>query len=280
MNPDKLLTPIVLIFLLAGLIAGCDTISSDNRSGEGVVKLQFKTVGNSSAKTASSGNTIMDHDSLSVEGTNGTLQIDDIRFIVDKFKLEPADTDEEEDSLDTNTEEIDSEPFFVDLPLSNDTLSLGGDRVQPGIYEELEFEVDDLDFDDEEEGEDQEHQALADSIRAEFPDWPDEASMVIVGTFTPTDGDPRSFKVFAKAEIEIEREFNPPLEVTESNMQQVLTVRINPTQWLLREDGSVINLSNFDWDEHQELLEFSAKFKDGVEEIEVEEEEFDEEDDD
>ncbi len=277
----KLYIPILASAFLLFMAAGCDTIGSGDKQGEGTVKLQLKTVNSSSAKSASSGNRTLDHDSLSVSGSNGTLQIDDVRFIVEKFKLEPADTDEEADSLDTEVEEFESEPFFVDLPLTEDTLSLATDQIQAGFYEELEFEVKDLDFDDgDEEDDDAEHQALADSIRAEFPDWPDEASMIIVGTFTPTDGSPQAFKVFAEAEIEIEREFNPPLEVTESNMQDVLSVRIDPSQWLLLDDGTVIDLSAWNWDDHQELLEFEAKFKEGVQEIEVDEIEIDDEEDD
>ncbi|WP_176466247.1 hypothetical protein [Aliifodinibius salipaludis] len=179
------------------------------------------------------------HDSLLIEGTNGTLQIDDIRFIVAEFELDPSEADDNS----TELEEFESEPFFVDLPFVDEALSLANNQIQAGLYDELEFEVENLDFEDEEEGEDEEHQTLADSIRSEFADWPNEASMVIVGTFTPTDGDPQSFTVFAEAEIEIEREFNPPLEVTENNIQQVVSVRINPTTWFKQSDGSVIDLT-------------------------------------
>jgi len=100
-----------------------------------------------------------------------------------------------------------------------------------------------------------------------------------VGSFTPTDGDPQSFTVFAEAEIEIEREFNPPLEVTEDNMQQVVSVRINPTKWFERSDGSVIDLTQYDWEQQQQLLEFEAEFENGVEEIEVDEDDSDDDDD-
>lgn len=279
MKINKLLWTATLFTFLTVMVTSCDTTSSDTQVGKGNVQLQFKTVPGSFNKAFSTGSNIMtQHDSLVVEGSNGSLHIDDIRFIVEKFKLEPADNGD--DTAEAEPEEFEAEPFWIDLPLGEDTLSLGNSQIQAGLYEELEFEVKDLDFDDEEEGEDQEHRALADSIRAEFPDWPNEASMVISGSFTPSDGEPQPFKVFAQAEIEIEREFEPPLEVTEDNMQQVISVRINPTRWLLNEDGTVFDLSQYDWDDHQQLLEFEAKFKDGVEEIEVDEEEFDEDEDD
>lgn len=264
--------------------AGCDMLGTSDSPGQGMVHLQFKTVNSSSPAKAAS-----NHDSLIVEGSNGTLVIDDIRFIVEEFELE-----REDDACEDNTaeggddcEEFESKPFFVDLPLNNDTLSLANDDIRPGLYEELEFEVKDLDFDeegeDEDEGENEEddamHQALADSIRSIFPAWPDDASLVITGTFTPNDGEARSFKVFAEAEIEIEREFEPPLEVTDENMDQVVSVRINPSRWFEKSDGTVFDLSQYDWDENQMLLEFSAEFKDGVEEIEVDDDrDFDDDD--
>lgn len=277
MKLTKLLTFTTLIALLIGFITSCDTTSTNTEPGEGNVVLQFKTVsGSTSSKAVSSANTTSSaHDSLIIEGTNGTLRIDDIRFIVAEFELDPSDADDDS----TELEEFESKPFFVDLPLGDETLSLANSLIQAGFYEELEFNVENLDFEDVEE-DNEERQALADSIRSEFADWPNEASMVVVGTFTPTDGDPQSFKVFVDAEVELEIEFNPPLEVTEDNMQQVLSIQINPTKWFLRSDGSVIDLNQYDWDEYQQLLEFEAEFENGVEKIEVDEEDFDDDDDD
>lgn len=275
-----------LFALLAFFITSCDTTSTktEPEKGEGTVELQFKTVsGSSPAKTASSGTFASTHDSLTIEGTNGTLQIDDIHFIVSEFELEPADVEGGSEEI----EEFESQPFFVDLPLGEEVLSLANSQVQAGLYEELKFKVEDLDFDDEADeyeegdgnGEEEEHQALADSIRSGFSDWPDEASMVLTGTFTSTDGQPQRFKVFAKAEIEIEREFNPPLEVTEDNIQQVVSVRINPAKWLEKEDGSVLDLTQYDWDQYEELIEFEVEFENGVEEIEVDDDDFEDDDD-
>lgn len=278
MKLKNVLPSLAILAFLISVLVSCDTTSTNSDQGTGNVKLQFKTVTGSHGKTLSANNIMSDHDSVTVGGSNGSLQIDDIRFIVEKFKFEYEDDGcAEADTLEgPDCEEFEAEPFFVDLPLNGDTLSLANDEIGTGLYKKIEFEVKDLDFENEEEGEDQEHQALADSIRSEFPEWPDEASMIITGTFTPTDGDPQPFKVFAKAEIEIEHEFEPPLEVTDDNMQRVVSVNFNPARWLQQEDGSVVNLAEYDWDEHGKLLELSAKFKDGIEEIEVDEEEFDE----
>ncbi|WP_138429181.1 hypothetical protein [Fodinibius saliphilus] len=268
MKFHKVLSPFIALLFLISVLAGCDTTNANSVSGEGEVAIQFKTVsGSTTGKAVSSGNTTSSsHDLLLIEGTSGKLQVQDIRFIVAEFELDPSDADDDS----TELEEFESEPFFVDLPLGEENLGLTNNQIQSGLYEELEFEVEDLDF-GEKEGENEEYLALVDSIRSEFTDWPNEASMVIVGTFTATDGDTQSFKVFAKAEIEIEREFNLPLEVTEDNIQQVVSVRINPTKWVEQSDGS----SQYDWDENQQLLEFEAEFENGVEEVEVDDGNFD-----
>lgn len=281
MKLKKLLSVTFLLTFLTGILAGCNIFESDDKVAKGDVQLQFKTTpSGSSAKTVAGGYYMADHDSLVVDGSNGTLQIDDIRFVIEEFKLEPTEADEEEDTLDTESEEFEAGPFWVDLPLGVDSLSLATSQIQTGIYKELEFNVEDLNLDEEDDEDNEGQRALADSIRVEYPDWPDEASMVLTGSFTPSDGNRQSFKVFANAEIEVEREFEPPLEVTEDNIQEVLSVNINPTKWFLRSDGTVIDLSGYDWDQTQELLEFESEFEEGVEEVEVDEKRDDEEDDD
>lgn len=272
MKLKKLLSFTFLVIFLIGFITGCNIFDSDDKVTKGDVQLQFKTTPTgSSAKTVAGGYYMADHDSLVVDGSNGTLQINDIRFVVEEFKLEPSESDEEEDTLDTKSEEFEAGPFWVDLPLRVDSLSLATGQIKTGVYKELEFNVEDLNLDEEDDEDNEGHRALADSIRVEFPDWPDEASMVLIGSFTPSDGNKQSFKVFANAEIEVEREFNPSLEITEDNVQEVLSVKINPTKWFLRSDGTVIDLSGYDWDQTQELLEFEAEFEEGVEEVEVDE---------
>jgi hypothetical protein len=277
----RLLKIISSAAILIGLLSGCDDngTSSQLNSGNGDVKIQFKTSTTTPAKTATNYNTTLATDSLIIRGNNGTLRIDDIRFIVNKFKLEPSDVDEEADSLDSEAEDFEVGPFWVDLPLNADSLTLGDSPITAGVYKKLEFKVEDLDLDDEDDA-DPELQSLADSIRSVFPEWPDDASLLVIGTYTPSDGSAESFKVYADAEIEIEREFETPLEVMEgSNIQGVLSINFNPAQWFEKSDGSVFELSNYDWDQTQEVIEFEAEFENGVQEIESHEEHEDESDD-
>lgn len=269
-----------VFIVIAAFMTSCDTTNTNMEPGKGNVEVQLKTsLSDGAAQKNTSANTIFANDSLIIEGINGSLEIDDIRFIVDKFKLEPEDIDAEDDSTDSEIEEFEAEPFFVDLPLHEDTLSLANGAIAAGLYEEFEFEIGDLDFEEDEDEEAEENPAVTDSILSNFPNWPEDASLVVTGTFTPTGGASQPFTVFAEAEVEIEREFEPSLEVTESNMAQVVSVNINPVRWLTQSDGTVVDLSAYDWEEHQELLEFSAKFKDGVEDIEVDDDDFDDDDD-
>lgn len=266
-------------------IAGCDVTDTDTGQEENNLSLRIETVHSppSGSALASPVTARSEHDSLFIEGSNGTLRIDDIRFIVEKFKFEMEDDgcdddgdDDDDREEERGCEDFEAEPFFVDLPLGEDTLSLADSRIDTGLYKEMEFEVHDLDFEEDEE----EHTALRDSIRSLYAEWPDEASMIIDGRFTGEDGSAESFRVFAKAEIEIEREFEPPLRVTDDNRGKVVSVRINPVRWFSRDDGTVLDLHTYDWERTGELLEFSAKFEDGVEEVDVDDRDEDDDDDD
>lgn len=233
------------------------------------MQLQFRT--NSSTSLAQNGSyTMANDDSLVIEGSNGVLKISDIRFIVSEFELEAVESDDDK-------EEFEGGPFWVDLPLGTDTLALGDSPIQAGVYDELEFEVEDLDWDDDDDNENRNYPDLVESIRSEFPEWPDDASMVLIGTFAANGSQSQSFKVFVDADIEIEREFSPPLEITESSGQKILSVQISPERWFTNNDGSIINLSDYDWDTHGELLEFEDDFERGIDDIESED---DDEDDD
>lgn len=225
------------------------------------------TVGFQRSSAQSSGTTAAvskaPSDSAVVEGTNGTLKITDVRFIVEEFQLKA-----DEDSLDFT-----ASPAFLDLPLDSTDVAVVRDfDVPPETYFEFEFEVDDLDPDEDDSAEEtQRIEELLSQIREDFPNWPSDASMLAVGTFTPDGGSTRSFKTFLEAEIEVERELDPPLEVTGEGLSRNLTVKMNPEIWFQKSDGSVIDLS-----QHQstdDLLEIENKFKDGVVEVEIGEQE-------
>jgi len=249
---------IALVGLALGAftLVGCDSAGS---SGDGSdVEVGFSS--NTSSSTASALRAKADAP-LVVTGTNGdTLQIDDIRFIVDEVEL-----DGKADSAEFETEK----PAFVDLPLnSSDVVSVVNNQIPPGTYNEFEFSVEDADLDDDEDEE--ELQQLRDDIEdAGFPNWPNEASLVVVGSFTPDGGDAQSFTTFLDAEIEVEIEMEgKSFEVGGDDPSRQLTVNLTPTNWFVSNNGNPIDLSV---DAYQnpgdEPVEFETEFE---EESEIE----------
>jgi hypothetical protein len=179
-------------------------------------------------------------------------------LIVDEIELE-GDADSAEFETDR--------PSFLDLPLQEGEVSpVAADRVPPGLYEDFEFEIENIELDDgDEEGEVRDLRA---EIREDFPNWPNEASMVVVGTFTTSNDTSRTFETYFEAEIEVERELNPPLEVTSDGFSRELIVRLNPAQWFENADGTVRDLSQSDFEDTGKVIEFEAEFEEGVAEIE------------
>lgn len=237
-------------------VTGCD-LGGGNSRNEATLEIRFQrtTASNSSSGTVLKGL----RDSVVVEGSNGQLTITELRFTVEEFELKAN-----EDSLD-----FDAPPRFVDLPLNaTDFAPAGNFTVDSGTYFEFEFEVDDLDPDgDDSSLERQQIEELLNQIREEFPNFPSEASMIVEGSFTPEDGEARGFTSYIEAEIEVEREFDQPLEVTEEGFSRSLTVRMDPGVWFRKSNGSVRNLA--EWQSTDDLLEIEEEFKDGVVEIEI-----------
>lgn len=255
--------------------AGCDTVGSstdpaDSNNGPDAtlepVTVGFGMAGSETKSKAS------DEDTLTIAGEVGTLAITDIRLIVSEMKLKVDD--------DTSGEgpEFTTPPSLLDLPLNSAQIAAAAEADIPeDTYDEFEFEVEDVDPNDEDlSAEQRQHlETLLDSIRVDYPSWPENASMVAAGTYTPTGGDPISFTTYFEAEIEIEVPLDPPLEVTADGLPRAITVRIDPAQWLQRADGTVWNLAEFDYNMTQQLFELEAEFEDGIAEIETSTEEAD-----
>ncbi len=201
-----------------------------------------------------------------VSGDNGILTLLDVRLLVAEFELEKVSGS---CVLVEECHDFEAPPSFLNLPLDGGVVEVATSDVPAGAYDELEFEVEDL-----EDDEDDDDAALIAALRAlilvEFSDWPDKASMRIAGTFLP-DGEtiPISFKVYFDAEIEVELDLFPRLEISEEGgANRTITVDVQPDLWF-RIGGDVLDLSLFDWDATGELLEFEVELEDGFTEIEI-----------
>ena len=89
-------------------------------------------------------------------------------------------------------------------------------------------------------------------MRQAFPDYPDEASMVVSGTYNGT-----PFTVYFDAEIEVEQEFPTPLQVAEDG---TITVQLDPGAWFMM-GGEPMDLSAFDG----QTIGLEVEFEDAVE---------------
>lgn len=210
-----------------------------------------------------------------VEGTNGTLEIDEVHLIVAELELEgsegacdvPGEPDDDEDDEDDNEcPDFEAEPFFLDLPLDGTGVDVVSDQVAEGTYRKLEFEVEDVELDEDDEDE-AELSALAAEIRDEFSDWPDGASLRVSGAFITPEGERTEFATYFDAEVEVEMTLDPPLEITADDASRELTVRVRPDLWFTRDDGSVPNLAALDHTE--ELPELEVELEEGFTDVEI-----------
>jgi hypothetical protein len=263
--PSRLLSIVAALTASVLLLGACDSSGPSTEGGNVAVDFgtSYSTSGSASAATAKSS-----HDSLDVVGSNGILEISDVRLIVSEIEMEG----------DADNAEFESEPRLLDLPLDTaDVEPVTAREIPPATYDEFEFEVEDVEVDDADDDE----EALADlrtEIRSDFPNWPEGASMVVVSTFTPEGGTPENDTTYFEAEIEVERDLEPALEVTGEGFSRTLTVQLDPTRWFTNSDGTVWNLP--ERAAGDELIEFEAEFEDGVAEIEVDDDDDEDDDDD
>ncbi|WP_263787996.1 hypothetical protein [Salinibacter grassmerensis] len=296
-HPRALFRAIALfatIFLAATLtLVGCDVIGEN--SGSNVLRVGFTSLAENDAAgeaNASASATAKADEPLTIEGSNGTLALDDIRLVVSGIELEDEeegggeendgdedDDGEDEDGEDDDEEEDDEEeeyeagPSALDLPLGTGEVAIAGDDdIEAETYSTFEFEVEDFGSDDDDEEDEQRQlRRVLDTLRKAYPEWPPGASMVATGTFTPGDsstgGSSTRFKVFFNAEIEVERALSPPLRVTADGPARSLTVELDPARWFENDDETVDNLANSDWNDTGKLVEL--EFENGVAEIET-----------
>jgi hypothetical protein len=204
---------------------------------------------------------------LVITGTNGTLRITDIRVIVDEFELERTETvDCDVEPEPAGCADFEQRFLFVDVPVVGEQpVTVATGVIPAGTYEGLEFEVEDLetDADSPEDAADAAlAQALLTTIRQTFTDWPDKASMVVVGTFTPTGGTATPFRVYFEAEIEVELPFLTPLTVVEGTSES-FRIELSPQLWFRNADGTVRDLSLDDFTTTGRLVRFELEIEDG-----------------
>ena len=262
-------TPAVLATALVTIVAL--TSCSDPNAPGALVAVRFRT-GSSVVSAARAGSpqsfSLMNGaQDVVVTGSNGTLTITDIRLIVDELELEGAEAGDcpDDGEQPAGCEEIEIGPLAAQVPVNGQPVTVASDAIPAGSYTELEFEVEDLEVDGDEQddaGDAAALEALLATLRQTYADWPAGASMVVVGTFTPTGGAARPFRAYFAAEIEVELAFATPLVVAETNKS--VTVDLHPDQWFLNQDGTVRDLSQFDFATTSAIVEFELEIENGL----------------
>jgi len=264
----------VALIASLGVLACGDSTGVD---GPQNVVLNFRVTGGAALASASpslaGGPNLVAGPPMTLAGTNGSLTITEIRIIIAEVELESVggSCDDDDDCPD-----FEAPPRFLDLPLDGEPIAAVTGLIPPGTYKELEFEVEDLelDDDDDEDEDDLAEAAAIAAVRAEilsaFPDWPEKASALVVGTFEPVGGSAIDFRVYLEAEVEVELDLLPHLVVADDGtLSRSLTVDIRPDIWFVRSDGSVLPLHLWDFDVTGRLLEFELEMEDGFTEIEI-----------
>jgi hypothetical protein len=255
----------LLVFL-----AACDGSTGPGSGGKVALRFSSSTNSQVSANLMSSGDLTLASD-LTVTGTNGTLLIDDIRFIVEELELKSSDAtsacgddehevdddlrvaaddrqggNDDEDNEDEDDCEFEGGPFIVDLPLDGKA-TITTENVPAGTYDSFKFKIDDLEADDEDDDDEiAKTPTLLADIRAAYPNFPSRASMVVHGTQNGT-----PFTVYFRSKIKVRQAISPPLVVPGD---QVLTVQLDPAMWfkvgnqvmnLAALNGRLVDLGNF-----------------------------------
>jgi hypothetical protein len=253
--------------LLLFLLAACDATTGPGRGGKVAVRFSTTSSAGVSANILARESPRIASDQLTLTGSNGSLVIEDIRFIVSELELRSSESsscrgdDEGDDGDDDDLDDVDDEdeddcefeggPFIVDLPLDGNA-SITTQTIPPGTYDAFKFEIDDLEADDDDDAsEKQTIPALLAELRATYPNFPSSATMVVKGT---QNGQP--FIVYFKSELEIEQRIDPPLVVPRDN---VLSVKLNPAAWFKSGD-QVVNLLAL----NGRLVEFGSQFRTGL----------------
>ncbi len=231
--------------LLAAALPAC----SDTTGPHGTNRLAVRFAVSKSAARAAASSAGTAAGALTISGANGTLAIDDVRMIVSQLELrgvadscatnsagvrggDGARGDGAERGGDRNggdCGDVHAAPFLLSLPLDGSPVTVATTDLPAGTFSAVKFKVDD---DLPEIGDDgATQQALGDilaQLRAAFPSFPQDASMVVHGTFTPAGGVAQEFTVFFRAKVEIEKPLDPPVTIPGAS---AITIDVDPTQF-------------------------------------------------
>lgn len=238
------LRPLGGLLVLGGLVLGlaaCDgsTVAGpDGAEADAPVSMAFSAAsapeGTASGGTASTSKAASGPRTL-IDPDGNQLRLDRVQMVVREIELDRATGDENcspEDRPDAEEDdcaEVESGPVLVSLPLDGDAPAVVVDTTLPtGRWDEVEFEV---------------HKPEPEPSTPDFleaTDFPLATSIRVQGRYTPAGGAAQDFTYTSDLNAEREIEFEPPLEVTAENTNNV-TFSVNVDAWFRRADSTLVN---------------------------------------
>jgi hypothetical protein len=205
---------ILSLLAAAALLAGC----SDSVAPGSQVSLSFSggpataapNVGFSAAASAGAATLVI---------TKAEVVLREIEL--KRVEVVDCDVEPEPDGC----EKFEVGPVLIDVPLDGTTATAVAIDIDPGLYDELEFDIHKVSGDDEEDA----------MFVATYPHMAD-LSIRVEGTF---DGVPFTFTT----DLNVEQEYDliPALEITENTGSSNVTVSLGLAQWFLDAGGNVVN---------------------------------------
>jgi len=225
---------IALLAASTALLAGCGESGnltgapSGGADGPGLVSLSFTAPGGTgTAATVTSSSRGAPAPSLSVTRTDeqgNELRLDSLQLVLEEVELDRADGDECRDDSEGQGDDDDCEEFESDIrlfrvPLDGSLEKSVTIQIPAGLYDELEFEIDDPDDDESDD-------------RQFIEDHPtfEDISVRALGTYTPAGGQTSEFVFTADVDAEQEIELSPPLEVT-GDAATNITLEVDWPRW-------------------------------------------------
>ncbi|TVQ74059.1 MAG: hypothetical protein EA363_02315, partial [Balneolaceae bacterium] len=203
-------TLLTMVLITTTMLAGCDLVES-NTNDEPEVQIEMKVITNSSV-LAKSSDMVLEEDEL---------LITEIKMFIEEMELDGT----------RGTKDFEVENFIIDLPLDGSPLILTKGELPPGLYDELELEIEKPD----------------DDVQVSDRDFRDETgsySLVVKGTYQGED-----FMFRSREDFEIEIDLFPPLVIEDSGTS-VLVVTVDVSEWFKGRDGETLDPNDFRNTEH------------------------------
>lgn len=207
-------------------LIGVAACSNANGPNGGQLSLTFSTQASTGAAVMADGSAaLMSSAPETYTDGQNTLVITKVEMVLREIELERVEVADCDGQVEPDDcEEFEIGPVLLDLPLGVASREFAVD-LQPGAYDELEFEFHKVSSDGPEDA----------AFRAAHPDMVDK-SIRVTGTFN---GQPFTYVT----DLDVEQEFDlaPPLTIDENTASANLTIRVGLEDWFRNQQGQLVD---------------------------------------